>query len=146
MGIDEGTRGESIEHFAADLPRLLSFDLTNGETAEVVEHLRGCDACRRELVEAVAAQYPPEATLPRWYTAEPEPVPKTTPRRSSMRRPRPVAGPAKASKIRRFGTLIVVLLLVVMLASVIRSCTRTAHPHSGRSSAVVSISNVGPVP
>ncbi|WP_433182101.1 zf-HC2 domain-containing protein [Actinoallomurus sp. CA-150999] len=144
MGIDEGARAESIEHFAADLPRLLSFELTNGETAEVVEHLRGCDACRKELVEAVAAQYPPEATLPRWYTAEPEPVPKTTPRRSSIRRLRSAAGPAKASRIRRFIALLLVLLFIVIL-SVIRSCTRTSHPYSGRSSAVAPISNVGPV-
>jgi anti-sigma factor RsiW len=122
--IDEEVRGASVEHFAVDLPRLLSFDLTNGETAEVVEHLRGCDACRRELVEAVVAQYPPEVTLPRWYTAEPEPAPepKKTPRRSSMRRPRPVAGPAKASRNRRFAALLVVLLIAV-IPSVIRSRT-----------------------
>jgi predicted anti-sigma-YlaC factor YlaD len=140
--IDEG---ESIGHFAADLPRLLSFDLTNGETAEVVEHLRGCGACRRELVEAVAAQYPPEATLPRWYTAEPEPAPKKTPRRSSIRRLRSVAEPAKASRIRRFVGLLLVLLFIVIL-SVIRSCTKMSHHHSARASAVASISNVGPVP
>ncbi|GAB3985100.1 hypothetical protein GCM10029978_096800 [Actinoallomurus acanthiterrae] len=144
MEIDEGVRAESVEHFAADLPRLLSFDLTDGETAEVVEHLRGCEACRRELVEAVAAQYPPEATLPRWYTAEPEPVPKRTPRRPYIRRLRSVAGPAKASRNRRFVGLLLVLLFIVTL-SVIRSCTNLTHHHSGRASAVASISNVGPV-
>jgi disulfide bond formation protein DsbB len=59
------------EHYAADLPRLLAYELRAGETAEVVEHLRACDECRRDLVEAIADTYPPGTVLPRWFTAPP---------------------------------------------------------------------------
>ena len=72
------------EHYAADLPRLLTYDLPGGETAEVIEHLRACDGCRRDLVEALADTYPPGTVLPRWFT---DPPPRPAARRA-RRRPR----------------------------------------------------------
>ena|SRR5438105_14281297 len=55
-------------HYVEDLPGLLTYDLSDGATAEVIEHLRGCDQCRRDLVEALADSYPPAIVLPRGFT------------------------------------------------------------------------------
>ena len=88
MGFRDQSAWPSVQHFAPDLPRLLSFELNDGEAAEVIEHLRTCDPCRRELVEAVAGSYPPEATLPRWFNAPaPRPTRRVTVRRGGLRRP-----------------------------------------------------------
>ncbi len=54
-------------HFVEDLPGLLTYDLSDGATAEVIQHLRGCDECRRDLVEALADSYPPQIVLPRGH-------------------------------------------------------------------------------
>lgn len=89
MGFRDQSVWPSVRHFVPDLPRLLSFELNDGETAEVIEHLRACDPCRQELVEAVAGTYPPEATLPRWFNAPPPPTRRLmTTRRARPGRPR----------------------------------------------------------
>jgi len=59
------------EHYAADLPRLLAYELRAGETAEVIEHLRACEDCRCDLVEAIADTYPPGTVLPRRFIEPP---------------------------------------------------------------------------
>ena len=57
-------------HYAGDLPGLLTYDLSDGATAEVIQHLRGCDECRRDLVEVLADSYPPQVVLPRGHSAD----------------------------------------------------------------------------
>jgi hypothetical protein len=52
------------EHYVEDLAGLLTYDLSDGATAEVIEHLRACGECRRDLVEALADSYPPQIVLP----------------------------------------------------------------------------------
>lgn len=43
------------DHVIDELAGLVSGDLSRAETAAVVEHLRGCDECRRHLVANVAS-------------------------------------------------------------------------------------------
>jgi len=70
MGVFPEDSGMRVsEHYAEDLPGLLTYELTPGATAEVVEHLRICDACRSDLVEALADSYPAGAILPRRFAA-----------------------------------------------------------------------------
>ncbi|WP_406567089.1 zf-HC2 domain-containing protein [Actinoallomurus rhizosphaericola] len=94
------------KHFVPDLPRLLSYDLSNGEAAEVIEHLRGCGSCREELVEAVAEGYPSEAILPRWFTAPPASVPSS----GRIRRP----SPRTLRNRRKWLTALIVLVLIAL--------------------------------
>lgn len=94
------------KHFVPDLPRLLSYDLSNGEVAEVIEHLRGCGSCREELVEAVAEGYPSEAILPRWFTAPPVSVPPS----GRIRR----LSPRISKRRRKWLTALVVLVFIAL--------------------------------
>ncbi|GAB3969566.1 hypothetical protein GCM10029978_041110 [Actinoallomurus acanthiterrae] len=112
-------------HFVRDLPRLLSYELSDGEVAEVIEHLRVCGACREELVEAVAAGYPPESTLPRWFAAPPA---------SALGARRPVTRSARRASRRQavhgykwWVVFAVVLLLVV--AEVLHELRFGPRPH-----------------
>jgi len=57
-------RNDTFGHVGDDLPALLSGELDRGGLTRVVNHLHGCDACRRDLVDISGANAALRAVAP----------------------------------------------------------------------------------
>jgi hypothetical protein len=80
------------EHVIDELASLVAGDLSRAETEAVVEHLRGCDECRRDLVANVAAS----AALRSAVRSAPELFELSQPAPAPAAAPLPEAAPAAA--------------------------------------------------
>ncbi len=102
------------DHVIDDLASLVAGDLSRAETEAVVEHLRGCDECRRDLVANVAASAalrsaarnaPELFAAPVGEVPQPAPIPEASaapagvPRRSTRRAWRWASGVAVAAAV-----------------------------------------------